>query len=79
MIGTWILRILLLCVFVFFGGVFLISFLNRRSSRNDNHMYDPDFNPSSDLRAYKTELDIVEIEADEDATDYYRIDSKKKA
>jgi hypothetical protein len=78
MIGTLILRLLIPVVFLFFFCVFVISALNRRSARTDSNMYDPQFNPSGNLTAYKTKESIIEMESDPEAMERYRISDKKK-
>lgn len=79
MIGTFILRLLIPVVFLFLFCVFIISTLNRRSAKTDSNMYDPKFNPSGHLSAYKTKESIIELESDPKAMERYRVSDKKKS
>jgi hypothetical protein len=76
-IGTFILRIFLLVVFIGFSCVLLITFLNRRSAKEDENFYDPDYRPD-ELSPYETRDNIVELESNPRSTGFYRLDMKRK-
>lgn len=76
-IGTFILRIFLLAIFIGFACIFLVTFLNRRSAKEDENLYDPDYK-SNELSPYETKESIVENESNPRSTSYYRLDMKRK-
>lgn len=69
-VGTLILRLFLFCILLLVLGTTFITFLNRRTAKTDNKLYDPDYK-AEELSSYLTD-ESIESEADPRSTNYYK-------